>query len=171
MKAGIGKIMQRLIAALLAISMTVGGIATAYAGASVATPAVRVAIPSPVAQIRFISPDTMDPTLPGVGTNRYAYAGNDPINRSDPSGHWFGVDDLVTGPFDEIAVASLLAAGAYMGCTSCRDALSGLAAMVGIGDDDGPAPDEPRIGHNGGPPLDPLPPEQQYQCRVGTEGG
>ena len=32
----------------------------------------------------------MDPTLPGVGTNRYAYAGNDPVNKADPNGHnWF----------------------------------------------------------------------------------
>ncbi|PWW04457.1 RHS repeat-associated protein [Hoeflea marina] len=39
------------------------------------------------ANARFISPDTMDPTQPGVGTNRYAYAGNDPVNKSDPNGH------------------------------------------------------------------------------------
>lgn len=39
------------------------------------------------AHARFIQPDTMDPTLPGVGTNRYAYANNDPINNSDPNGH------------------------------------------------------------------------------------
>jgi len=36
---------------------------------------------------RFIQPDTWDPTEPGVGTNRYAYADNDPINKSDPNGH------------------------------------------------------------------------------------
>jgi uncharacterized protein RhaS with RHS repeats len=36
---------------------------------------------------RFISPDNWDPTLPGVGTNRYAYAGNDPVNMSDANGH------------------------------------------------------------------------------------
>ena len=30
---------------------------------------------------RFISPDDWDPVLPGVGTNRYAYAGNDPVNK------------------------------------------------------------------------------------------
>ena len=35
----------------------------------------------------FVSPDWWDPILPGVGTNRYAYAGNDPINKSDPNGH------------------------------------------------------------------------------------
>jgi RHS repeat-associated protein len=36
---------------------------------------------------RFISPDSFDPVEPGVGTNRYAYAENDPINKSDPNGH------------------------------------------------------------------------------------
>jgi RHS repeat-associated protein len=36
---------------------------------------------------RFVSPDTWDPTKPGVGTNRYAYSDNDPINKSDPNGH------------------------------------------------------------------------------------
>ncbi len=36
---------------------------------------------------RFISADTFDPWEAGVGTNRYAYSGNDPINLSDPNGH------------------------------------------------------------------------------------
>ncbi|MEZ5926807.1 MAG: RHS repeat-associated core domain-containing protein, partial [Hyphomicrobiaceae bacterium] len=36
---------------------------------------------------RFITPDDWDPLLEGVGTNRYAYAGNDPVNKSDPNGH------------------------------------------------------------------------------------
>jgi RHS repeat-associated protein len=36
---------------------------------------------------RFLSPDTWDPTIAGVDINRYAYAGNDPINMSDPGGH------------------------------------------------------------------------------------
>ena len=36
---------------------------------------------------RFLNPDSLDPTEPGVGTNRYAYAGNDPVNGRDPSGH------------------------------------------------------------------------------------
>ncbi|WP_429941006.1 Tox-REase-5 domain-containing protein [Agrobacterium vitis] len=39
------------------------------------------------ANARYISPDGWDPTVAGVGTNRYAYAGNDPINKSDPNGH------------------------------------------------------------------------------------
>ncbi|TCK19627.1 RHS repeat-associated protein [Ancylobacter aquaticus] len=37
---------------------------------------------------RFLSPDTLDPIEPGVGTNRYAYADNDPVNKSDPNGHF-----------------------------------------------------------------------------------
>ncbi|MGR9355869.1 RHS repeat-associated core domain-containing protein [Rhizobium leguminosarum] len=36
---------------------------------------------------RFVSPDDWDPTQEGVGTNRYAYAHNDPVNKSDPNGH------------------------------------------------------------------------------------
>ena len=36
---------------------------------------------------RFLNPDPLDPTASGVGTNRYAYSGNDPVNGSDPSGH------------------------------------------------------------------------------------
>ncbi len=39
------------------------------------------------ANARFISPDDWDPTMPGVGTNRYAYSQQDPVNKSDPNGH------------------------------------------------------------------------------------
>ncbi len=35
----------------------------------------------------FLTPDTLDPTEAGVGTNRYAYSDGDPINKSDPNGH------------------------------------------------------------------------------------
>lgn len=35
----------------------------------------------------FIQPDWFDPIQPGVGTNRYAYSNNDPINRIDPLGN------------------------------------------------------------------------------------
>ncbi len=37
---------------------------------------------------RFLSPDWLDPVIPGVGTNRYAYAANDPVNRLDKNGNW-----------------------------------------------------------------------------------
>ena len=42
---------------------------------------------------RFLSPDRLDPILPGVDFNRYAYAGNDPANASDPSGMEKNDDD------------------------------------------------------------------------------
>lgn len=49
------------------------------------------------ANARFISPDDWDPTKPGVGTNRYAYARNDPVNKSDPNGHVAGEPDYTQG--------------------------------------------------------------------------
>ncbi|OWV82249.1 hypothetical protein ATY77_03155 [Rhizobium sp. R634] len=42
---------------------------------------------------RFISPDDWDPTKEGVGTNRYSYSENDPINKSDPNGHSINYSD------------------------------------------------------------------------------
>jgi len=58
------------------------------------------------ANARFISPDTWDPTMPGVGTNRYAYAENDPINKSDPNGHVAIVDDAIGFGLATLAVAA-----------------------------------------------------------------
>ncbi len=49
---------------------------------------------------RFTSPDWFDPVLPGVGTNRYSYSLNDPVNNSDPSGHQVG-DSFGFGAFGE----------------------------------------------------------------------
>jgi RHS repeat-associated protein len=37
---------------------------------------------------RFLTPDWWDPWKEGVDINWYAYAGNDPINFSDPNGHY-----------------------------------------------------------------------------------
>lgn len=39
------------------------------------------------ASAMFITADPMAPNQPGVGTNRYAYAGGNPVNRMDPSGY------------------------------------------------------------------------------------
>jgi RHS repeat-associated protein len=36
---------------------------------------------------RFIQPDWFEVTEPGVGTNRYAYSFNDPVNLRDPEGN------------------------------------------------------------------------------------
>ncbi|KQW60423.1 MULTISPECIES: polymorphic toxin type 10 domain-containing protein [unclassified Ensifer] len=52
-----------------------------------------------LANARFVSPDTLDATFQGVGTNRYAYAGNDPVNNSDPNGHLFdNIRDFFSSP-------------------------------------------------------------------------
>ena len=84
---GMGRIFQRLLAVMLAIWMTVFGAAEAYAGAAFGPNLKPVAGRDQIVPVRFISPDTMDPTMPGVGTNRYAYSQNDPVNKSDPNGH------------------------------------------------------------------------------------
>ena len=38
----------------------------------------------------FIQPDWVEVNQPGVATNRFAYAGNDPVNASDPGGKHSG---------------------------------------------------------------------------------
>ncbi len=50
---------------------------------------------------RFTSPDWFDPVLPGVGTNRYSYSLNDPVNQSDPSGHSVGDSSFGFGAFGD----------------------------------------------------------------------
>ncbi|WP_394891387.1 hypothetical protein ACG873_08940 [Mesorhizobium sp. AaZ16] len=92
---------RRIIAVALAISLTIAGTASAYAasafGPHIQAPAGQFAI----VPVRFISPDTLDPTMPGVGTNRYSYSQNDPVNKSDPNGHQL-VDPLEVGVFAAI---------------------------------------------------------------------
>lgn len=39
------------------------------------------------ASAMWIQPDWLDPTAQGVGTNRYAYSFNDPVNNIDPGGN------------------------------------------------------------------------------------
>jgi subtilisin family serine protease len=45
---------------------------------------------------RFIQPDWLDPDQPGVGTNRYAYSFNDPVNLRDPGGN-----EIIDEKFDD----------------------------------------------------------------------
>ncbi len=63
---------------------------------------------------RFLSPDTWDPTIPGVDINRYAYAGNDPINGMDSRGHkyfTYGYSATVSTPTGGASEAT----GIYLG--------------------------------------------------------
>lgn len=58
------------------------------------------------ASAMFIQPDWFDPTQQGVGTNRYSYSFNDPINRLDPNGNearesWDGPDPSEADKLDE----------------------------------------------------------------------
>jgi RHS repeat-associated protein len=74
---------------------------------------------------RFITADPSDPTAPGVGLNRYAYAGNSPIFNLDPS----GLDDSTDssdpsssspGGMDDTNPAGLgEGAGVRVGCDNC----------------------------------------------------
>lgn len=95
------------------------------------------------ANARSISPDPMDPTLPGVGTNRYAYALNDPINNSDSSGH-FAVAGAIVGAVIGLAVQAAMdtyhgqisGVGAYAGAAvggAVAGATAGLASGLGAG--------------------------------------
>lgn len=79
---------------------------------------------------RFVSPDWFDPKKIGVGTNRYAYGLNNPVLHKDPSGNWVGVDDVVTGPFDEIAVIGVLAIAAYLGNEWSQHTLDELGRVL-----------------------------------------
>lgn len=72
--------------ALILLALLVSGYATSYATPNLTLP-LRPVEASQATEVRYISPDTLDPTLPGVGTNRYSYSLNNPINNSDPNGH------------------------------------------------------------------------------------
>lgn len=86
----IGRTVRRLLAIMLALSMMIAGTVGSYAASAYGLHQKPAVDQSQIVPVRFISPDTADPTMPGVGTNRYAYAENDPINKSDPNGHnWF----------------------------------------------------------------------------------
>ncbi len=56
---------------------------------------------------RFINSDAIL-NIDFGGSNLFAYCNNEPINRTDSTGFWFGWDDILTGPVDEIIVLLLL---------------------------------------------------------------
>ncbi|MDY0294808.1 MAG: RHS repeat-associated core domain-containing protein [Acholeplasmataceae bacterium] len=81
---------------------------------------------------RFISADSinyLDPSS-GQGLNLYAYCGNNPVMFTDSTGYWFGFDDIVTGPIDEILVLGLLIVAAVIGIPGAADALDDLTGVL-----------------------------------------
>lgn len=100
------------------------------------------------ASAMFIQPDWFDPTQPGVGTNRYAYSFNDPVNNHDPGGN-------ACLPCAIPAIEALKWGGAL------------IIGAIGLGvatnqnpNIDVPASDRTVTNrHNGGPQLDPTPPD------------
>ncbi|MDQ0473503.1 DNA/RNA non-specific endonuclease [Labrys wisconsinensis] len=59
---------------------------------------------------RFVSPDWWDPTQGTVGTDRYGYAANDPVNVADPSGHYADDDTHDIGEQEHDAAQGTLKA-------------------------------------------------------------
>jgi RHS repeat-associated protein len=64
---------------------------------------------------RFLTPDTWDPWKQGVDINRYTYALNDPVNLSDPNGHY--ADE--NGTYITVATGTVVTAGACVGSGAC----------------------------------------------------
>ncbi|NOX73210.1 MAG: RHS repeat-associated core domain-containing protein [Alphaproteobacteria bacterium] len=96
---------------------------------------------------RFIQLDWFKVTEPGVGTNRYAYSANDPVNLSDPGGNsWLGdaiasfqaawegtvdaVNDILSG--DVTKVEGRIENGAY-GYTNIDGETYGCFGCGGVG--------------------------------------
>ena len=75
---------------------------------------------------RFINADSSIHSSSLVGMNVFAYCGNSPINYVDPTGEWFGIDDAVTGPVDEIIVFGGLAILSLVGVEWAQNAQSGI---------------------------------------------
>ena len=90
----------------------------------------------------FIQPDWWEVTKKGVGTNRYSYSFNDPVNMSDPKGNqtWF---DPIPGPVwqDNVGVVGVIGIG-------------GIAGGIVMGGRPGALVDLPPIDQRP-PPLDP----------------
>ncbi|WP_152612674.1 hypothetical protein [Leisingera sp. ANG-M7] len=116
----------------------------------------------------FIQPDWFDVRKEGVGTNRYSYSLNDPVNRSDPTGNlapavgivagiiglfgMFAADEASDRANDGKRNGNGVISGAFKGNYDLGNSIS-----VHSEGNDG---DTPGIGHNGGPAMDEGDPSQ-----------
>lgn len=72
----------------------------------------------------------MNPTI--LGYNLFAYCENNPINHADRSGHWFIIDDIFTGLFDELIVFGVIGIISIFGVKWAQDA--GAEFVQGVQD-------------------------------------
>lgn len=107
---------RAVLAAIAASMLALGSVSRASAmPTTFHADAPRASAPAvPVLEIRFLSPDTHDPILPGVGTNRYAYAGNDPVNKLDAGGsYWETAFDVASAAVGWTSAYKNLSEGNY----------------------------------------------------------
>lgn len=86
---------------------------------------------------RFISPDSVDYLDPTTinGLNLYAYCGNDPVNRVDPTGHdwqsfWNGVGNWFSKHWIEVTVGTaFIVGGAVVTALTCGAGTTAWAAF------------------------------------------
>ncbi len=86
---------------------------------------------------RFISPDSIEYLDPSNinGMNLYAYCGNDPVNRYDPTGHswesfWSGVGDWFQKHWVEVVIGTaFIVGGAVVSALTCGVGTTAWAAF------------------------------------------
>lgn len=66
---------------------------------------------------RFVNADESIHNTHIMGMNLFTYCANNSICYHDPNGKWFGIDDVITGPFDEIFVFGALIILGLLGVT------------------------------------------------------
>jgi len=81
---------------------------------------------------RFISPDTIVPSSQNPQVlNRYSYVGNNPLRYTDPTGHLFGIDDLIISGVILGAVISGIQSHWDPAATLTGAFIGGVSAAVG----------------------------------------
>ncbi len=82
---------------------------------------------------RYLTPDPIG-QLGGI--NVFSYTENNPINLSDSHGLWAGIDDVFTGPIDEIIVIGGLAIAAAFGSKWAENVIDDLKDLISDDVDD-----------------------------------
>lgn len=179
-------ILQHILVFMLVVSMAATGMTGAYASAAYGPHLLsQQTARSDVQTVRFVSPDDWDPTKPGVGTNRYAYSQNDPVNKGDPNGHAM-ISPRNSDPFGKDPTGRLGgferggSAGGTLGGLGIGAALAGMASMLGLGgspsftvkgDDNGKEKKATSRPDVSGTPATPPDPDDQQNTSKKTQAG